>query len=58
MNHRWIGEARPKENPDQEPKRFEADHREDLELWAVTWRAIDYEVRIYPKPTEASGSTE
>ena len=52
MNHRWIGEARPRENPDQRPDTIEAATREEVEEWVRDRQraALNYEVKIYPKP--------
>lgn len=50
-NHRWIGEARPRENPDQRPDTLEAATREEVEEWASEKRKLNYEVKIFPKPS-------
>lgn len=51
MNHRWIGEARPREHPDQPPNTIDAATREEVEEWARKWRDLNYEVKIFPKPS-------
>lgn len=53
MSERWIGVARPKENPNQKPETIDAATREEVEEWARknNWVALNYEVKIYPKPS-------
>jgi hypothetical protein len=49
MSEHWIGKAVPREHPDQKPETIDST-REEVEKWARKWRAVNYEVKIYPKP--------
>lgn len=50
MSQRWIGEARPREHPNQVPETIDTATRKEVEEWARKKRALNYEVKIYPKP--------